>query len=148
MYLYDLDKIDFIKLRDSKINKVNINLNVMNFLNIRYDVFNDMLKDNIYNQLEKAALKENTLFKINFTTIEKLSEDDYDQIYNWIINIIFNYLFTGEKRDREYRLKVDMSYINCTYNLWKSMINNDTKINCFNIEAYFNKKYKVRLIER
>lgn len=148
MYLYDLDKIDFIKLRDSKINKVNINLNVMNFLNIRYDVFNDMLKDNIYNQLEKAALKENTLFKINFTTIEKLSEDDYDQIYNWIINIIFNYLFTRKKRDREYRLKVDMSYINCTYNLWKSMINNDTKINCFNIEAYFNKKYKVRLIER
>ena len=148
MYLYDLDKIDFIKLRDSKINKVNIDLNIMNFLNIRYDVFNDMLKDNIYNQLEKATLKENTLFKINFTTIEKLSEDDYDQIYNWIINIIFNYLFTGEKRDREYRLKVDMSYINCTYNLWKSMINNDTKINCFNIEAYFNKKYKVRLIER
>lgn len=148
MYLYDLDKIDFIKLRDSKINKVNINLNVMNFLNIRYDVFNDMLKDNIYNQLEKAALKENTLFKINFTTIEKLSEDDYDQIYNWIINIIFNYLFTGKKRDREYRLKVNMDYINCTYNLWKSMINNDTKINCFNIEAYFNKKYKVRLIER
>ena len=90
MYLYDLDKIDFIKLRDSKINKVDIDLNVMNFLNIRYDVFNDMLKDNIYNQLEKATLKENTLFKINFTTIEKLSEDDYDQIYNWIINIIFN----------------------------------------------------------
>ena len=148
MYLYDLDKIDFIKLRDSKINKVNIDLNIMNFLNIRYDVFNDMLKDNIYNQLEKATLKENTLFKINFTTIEKLSEDDYDQIYNWIINIIFNYLFTGKKRDREYRLKVDMSYINCTYNLWKSMINNDTKINCFNIETYFNKKYKVRLIER
>ena len=148
MYLYDLDKIDFIKLRDSKINKVNIDLNVMNFLNIRYDVFNDILKDNIYNQLEKATLKEDTLFKINFTTIEKLSEDDYDQIYNWIINIIFNYLFTGKKRDREYRLKVDMSYINCTYNLWKSMINNDTKINCFNIEAYFNKKYKVRLIER
>lgn len=146
MLVFNLDKIQKENILDKDSNIINIDLYI-DTIDINYFYLRELICCSILEQVNKNKIIENTIFNINFNSKEKLIDEDIDIIFDTCTSVICNKVLCNNIiRNREQRLTTDMDGINYGKVGWLKLINNNTKINNFNIRL----KYKdviINLIE-
>ena len=124
--------LNTIKIKDyNNINNVTIDREIQ----WGEEVLIHKLEEQLGEIIETLPLQEKTLYTFNFTC-QELSAFAFEQLVDMTTMIFNRRISTTTRRDREYRLGVDLS-LNCHIIPWilKNWINYKTNINIFNIRV-------------
>ena len=134
MQLLDLENLKIVESDDCQV--LELNLQTENLLDKSIAAIDNYFYEALDGLFAGKGIQSPVYIKINLED-ESFTAVDVDYTQQLILETVATYLLTNKVREREMRLSVpkDLDDVNLSYIKMIKLINEETLLNCFGIEA-------------